>query len=72
MKDILIEANNGTRAVCIEGRFYGWVFLKHPDGQWVTQRKASQHEIEQAKIIHEFNKFISSLSWAMFTNNTVA
>jgi hypothetical protein len=61
MKDILIEANNGTRAVCVEGRHYGWVFIKHRNGQWASQRMASQHEIEQAKIIHEFNKFMSSL-----------
>jgi hypothetical protein len=61
MKDILIEANNGTRAVCIEGRHYGWVFLKCPSGQWVAYRKASQEAINQAKNIYEINKFMSSL-----------
>lgn len=30
-------------------RYYGWVFYKHPDGQWVTLRKATKEEIEKAK-----------------------
>lgn len=38
------------RAVEIDpaSRFYGWVFYKHPDGQWVTLRKANECELELA------------------------
>ena len=28
-------------------RFYGWVFYKHPDGQWVTLRKATPDELAE-------------------------
>lgn len=28
---------------------YGWVYYKHPDGQWVTLRKASGDEIYRAE-----------------------
>lgn len=27
---------------------YGWLYTKHPDGHWVTHRKMSPGEIEQA------------------------
>lgn len=30
-------------------RAYGWVYYKHPDGQWVTLRKATGDEIERAQ-----------------------
>ena len=29
-------------------KHYGWLFVKSPDGQWVTQRKLSDGEIEIA------------------------
>lgn len=32
-------------------RFYGWVFYKHPDGQWVTLRKATEPELSRAETI---------------------
>lgn len=48
-KDILVKTWDGKNAVCVEGRFYGWAFYKHPDGQWVTIRKASDDEIDRAK-----------------------
>lgn len=28
-----------------ENRAYGWVYYKHPDGQWVTLRKATPGEM---------------------------
>lgn len=42
---------DGRHMVCInpESRYNGWVFYKHPDGQWVTERRALPNEIEQAK-----------------------
>lgn len=44
-------SNLQERAICIdkESRFFGWVFYKHPDGQWVTLRKASDPEIRSAE-----------------------
>ncbi len=48
-KDILVETWDKQNAICIEGRFYGWAFYKHPDGQWVTLRKATEQEISDAK-----------------------
>jgi hypothetical protein len=32
-------------------QFYGWVFYKHPDGQWVTLRKATEQELSRAETI---------------------
>lgn len=34
-----------NRAVgyCKEGRYAGWLFAKHPDGQWVTIGKVPEH-----------------------------
>ena len=28
---------------------YGWLYTKHPDGQWVTFRKLHPLEVEEAK-----------------------
>lgn len=27
-----------------QGRFHGWLFKKHPDGQWVSVRKLNKIE----------------------------
>jgi hypothetical protein len=35
----------GQFAVCIAGTYNGWAMFKHPDGQWVTQRRATNEEI---------------------------
>ena len=47
----MIEDALGSFAVCIdkESRFNGWLFFKHPDGQWITKRLALPMEIERAK-----------------------
>jgi len=29
-------------------RFYGWVFWRHPNGQWVSLRKATAQELAYA------------------------
>lgn len=36
----LFEIGN-DQAVCCNpgGRFHGWLFRRHPDGQWVSVRK---------------------------------
>jgi hypothetical protein len=41
---------NPERAVDLnkESQFCGWLFWHHPDGQWVTERKLSTREIEDA------------------------
>ncbi len=31
-------------AVCFGGRFHGWLFRRHPDGQWVSVQKLSLEE----------------------------
>lgn len=31
-----------------ESSYFGWLFWHHPDGQWVTSRKLSPAEIEEA------------------------
>lgn len=34
-----ISSNEG---VCLEGKWKGWLFRKHPDGQWVSVRKLDE------------------------------
>ena len=31
-----------------EAKDHGWLYTRHPDGQWVTMRKLSDAEIEKA------------------------
>ncbi len=31
-----------------DNRYYGWLFYRHTDGQWVTLRKLSPDEISEA------------------------
>ncbi|QWY83221.1 hypothetical protein [Rhizobium phage RHph_X2_25] len=28
--------------VCLDGKWKGWLFRKHPDGQWVSVRKLDE------------------------------
>ena len=49
---VLLNRTNGkaTHAACINGsQWHGWLFVKHPDGKWVSQRKLSNWEIMQAE-----------------------
>lgn len=32
-----------------DSRYFGWLFYRHPDGQWVTLRKLSAAEIDEAQ-----------------------
>lgn len=50
----MIETPDGNHAVCLDqdSKFICWVMWKHPDGQWVSIRRATQFEImcAQAKL----------------------
>lgn len=49
---ILIESNDGKTAVCVDGgRFDGWILYKHVDGQWVSLRKATPSELDEARAL---------------------
>ncbi len=37
----LFELPDGN-AIAFGGRWHGWMFTKHPDGQWVSIRKCEQ------------------------------
>lgn len=36
--DVRLALHPGGSAVCLGGRWKGWLFLKHPDGQWVSSQ----------------------------------
>ena len=36
------SASNREMALIGEGSYKGWIVYKHPDGQWVTLRKATE------------------------------
>jgi len=59
---VLLQRHDGKPlyAACLDGgRFNGWLMSKHPDGQWVSQRKLESWEVMQAEdqrdydIVHE-------------------
>ena len=33
-----------------EGEWKGWLVFKHPDGQWVSSRKATKEDIDKLNI----------------------
>lgn len=40
MAQELFQIDDSTAINCNpQGRFHGWLFRKHPDGQWVSVRK---------------------------------
>ena len=45
-----VFSGNGQRMIETKGGFRGMVFYKHPDGQWVTIRKATDHELNSADL----------------------
>jgi hypothetical protein len=47
----MIETVGGEYAVMIDqaNRHYGWTFKKHPDGQWVSGRPATEAEMNAAR-----------------------
>ena len=59
---VLLQRHDGKPlyAACLDGgRFHGWLMSKHPDGQWVSQRKLESWEVMQSEdqrdygIVHE-------------------
>jgi hypothetical protein len=60
--EVMVETHDGKHAVSLEeGRYFGWVFYKHPDGQWVTLRKATEQEIEDAKQARTIRSILTAL-----------
>lgn len=47
---LIIVQRNPDKAVDISGgRFHGWLFYRHQDGQFVSERKLEPWEIMQAE-----------------------
>jgi hypothetical protein len=47
----MVPTFTGTHAVMIDPKngHFGWVFVKHPDGGWVSSRKATEAEFKAAQ-----------------------
>lgn len=47
----MVEAIGGQYAIMIDPKnaHFGWTFKKHPDGQWVSGRKATEVEMHAAR-----------------------
>ncbi|WP_202370496.1 hypothetical protein [Pseudomonas sp. MWU318] len=47
----MIEARGGKFAIMIDeaNSHYGWTFKRHPDGMWVSGRKATDAEMQAAR-----------------------
>ena len=46
------QADGKDKILVESGPFNGWICYKHPDGQWVTERKATDQDkllLRQAK-----------------------
>ena len=54
MSDFIAKVND-QEGVCLGGRWQGWLFRKHPDGQWVSVRKLEQVDAEEG------NPFLAQL-----------
>lgn len=47
---LILLQHSPNKAVDLSGgRFHGWLFYQHPDGQYVTERKLKDWEIMQAE-----------------------
>ncbi|WP_043636012.1 hypothetical protein [Chromobacterium haemolyticum] len=45
---VLVQRSPG-KAVCLDGgRFHGWLMYRHPDGQFVSERKLQPWEVKEA------------------------
>lgn len=51
----MVAAADGRHAVMVDTKngHYGWLFVKHPNGTWVSSRKASAAELSAAE--HHYN-----------------
>ena len=46
---VLVQVNPDYAVDLSGGKTSGWLFYKHPDGQWVTRRKLEGWEVMQAE-----------------------
>ena len=46
---VLLQQNPDCAVDLTGGRFHGWLFTRHPDGQWVSHRKLTGWEVMQAE-----------------------
>ncbi len=48
----MVETKDGEYAVNLNtnSKFWGWVMWKHPDGQWVSKRRALPNEMGNAHL----------------------
>ena len=42
-----IDKNQGEMILVSEGEYEGWLCYRHPDGQWVSLRKATEDDIKK-------------------------
>lgn len=45
--------------VCLDGKWKGWLFRKHPDGQWVSVKKLEEADPTEG---NPFAALLSTLS----------
>lgn len=63
----MVPTPDGCFAVMVDPKngHYGWMFVKHPDGMWVSSREASLAEMRAAQYRHRsdaaMGKFIAGL-----------
>ena len=51
----MIAMISSTEGVCMDGRWKGWLFRKHPDGQFVSVRKLD--EVDPMELIQRTSLF---------------
>lgn len=56
----LLQKNPDIAVQLDGGDWHGWLFNKHPDGKWVSQRKLESWEIMQAEDQRDEGKVIHS------------
>ena len=62
---------NSIWAVCLDGsKWHEWLFFRHPDGQWVSERKLEQLEIMQAEDQRDESIVIINNQPARMSNET--
>ena len=57
---VLLQTNPDYAADLQGGKWHGWLFYKHPNGQWVSERKLSSWEVLQAEDQRDQNIVIQS------------
>ena len=46
---VLLQQNPDCAVDLSGGKAHGWLFVRGPDGQWVTHRKLAEWEVMQAE-----------------------